>query len=202
MTNQEAINHGKEQLKIFGGKHREFIKLAIKALEQIEIWNATTKDRQIIAPKGTFQKIWEDEQQPCEDCISRQAVLDNAYAYGNGLEPEGYCVNVEDIQALPPVTPQPTFYPPCNDCNTKMDEIRRAYDRCRWIPCSERMPEISDYYLIQYSRKICLDEMVVAYYSVEEAECDKNYTWEFKPFADCKEVIAWMPLPEPYKKGE
>ena len=45
------------------------------------------------------------EQQPCEDAISRQAVLDNAYAYGYGLEPEGYCVNVEDIQALPPVTP-------------------------------------------------------------------------------------------------
>lgn len=45
------------------------------------------------------------EQQPCEDCVSREAVLDNAYAYGNGLEPEGYCVNVEDIQALPPATP-------------------------------------------------------------------------------------------------
>lgn len=45
------------------------------------------------------------EQEPCEDVISRQAVLDNAYAYGNGLEPEGYCVNVEDIQALLPVTP-------------------------------------------------------------------------------------------------
>ena len=40
------------------------------------------------------------------DCISRQAVLEQAYAYGNGLEPDGYCVNVEDIQALPSVTPQ------------------------------------------------------------------------------------------------
>jgi len=38
------------------------------------------------------------------DCISRQAVLEQAYAYGNGLEPDGYCVNVEDIQALPSVT--------------------------------------------------------------------------------------------------
>ena len=49
----------------------EALDLAIKALEQTEIWNATTKDRQIIAPKGTFQKIWEDEQHPCEgkqDC--------------------------------------------------------------------------------------------------------------------------------------
>ena len=46
------------------------------------------------------------------DCISRQAVLEHAYAYGNGLEPDGYCVNVEDIQALPLVTPQE----PCDKC--------------------------------------------------------------------------------------
>ena len=46
------------------------------------------------------------QAEPCEDCVSRQAVLDKAYAYGNGLEPEGYCVNVEDIQALPPIQPK------------------------------------------------------------------------------------------------
>lgn len=40
------------------------------------------------------------------DLIDRQAVLDMAYAYGNGLEPEGYCVNVEDIQALPSAQPE------------------------------------------------------------------------------------------------
>lgn len=34
MTPQEAINHGKEQLEIFGGEHKEFIELAVKALEQ------------------------------------------------------------------------------------------------------------------------------------------------------------------------
>ena len=34
MTREEAIAHGKEQLEVFGGEHAEFIKLAIKALEQ------------------------------------------------------------------------------------------------------------------------------------------------------------------------
>ena len=34
MTRAEAIEHGKEQLEIFGGEHRKFIELAIKALEQ------------------------------------------------------------------------------------------------------------------------------------------------------------------------
>lgn len=34
MTRDEAIAHGKEQLEIFGGTHREFILMAIKALER------------------------------------------------------------------------------------------------------------------------------------------------------------------------
>ena len=33
MTVEEGITHGKEQLEIFGGKHAEFIKMAIRALE-------------------------------------------------------------------------------------------------------------------------------------------------------------------------
>ena len=84
----------------------------------------------------------------------------------------------------------------------EVEEIVETLQPPKWIPVSERMPEVSDHYLIQYSRHICPDEMAVAYYSVEEAELDENYTWEFKPFADCKEVIAWMPLPEPYREGK
>ncbi len=34
MTREEAIKHGKEQLEVFGGEHREFIDMTIKALEQ------------------------------------------------------------------------------------------------------------------------------------------------------------------------
>lgn len=59
------------------------------------------------------------EQEPCEDAVSREAVLEQAYAYGNGLEPDGYCVNVEDIQALPPVTP------------THIETVTEFTDRCR-----------------------------------------------------------------------
>ena len=34
---------------------------------------------------------------------------------------------LDAIEELPPVTPQ--FYPPCEDCNKKMDEIRKASDK-------------------------------------------------------------------------
>ena len=33
MTIEEGITYGKEQLEIFGGKHAEFIKMAIRSLE-------------------------------------------------------------------------------------------------------------------------------------------------------------------------
>jgi hypothetical protein len=36
MTREEAIGYGKEQLEIFGGKHREFIETAIKNLDILE----------------------------------------------------------------------------------------------------------------------------------------------------------------------
>lgn len=36
MTREEAIEHGKDQLLIFGGKHREFIEMSIKALDNLD----------------------------------------------------------------------------------------------------------------------------------------------------------------------
>lgn len=69
-----------------------------------------------------------------------------------------------------------------------------------WTPVGEGMPKVTDYYLIQYSRECCGDEMAVAYYSVEEKESDPDYTWEFHPqCGEYKKVIAWMPLPEKCK---
>lgn len=38
MTKEEAIQHFKEQLDIFGGEHAEAIKVAIEALDDITKW--------------------------------------------------------------------------------------------------------------------------------------------------------------------
>ena len=66
-----------------------------------------------------------------QDAVSRQAVLDKAYAYGNGYEPDGFCVDVEDIQALPSVQPE-SFLNECDGCfyHNRMgtcDYCMRAY---------------------------------------------------------------------------
>ena len=116
------------------------------------------------------------------DLISRQGVLDKAYAYGNGLEPEGFCVDVEDIQALPSV------------------ELEQ-----RWIPVTEQLPKpneyerrkVRKYYLVQ---NVYGDMMVASYRRNTTGKTWWEQMYANNPVDD--EVVAWMPLPEPYEKRE
>ena len=71
------------------------------------------------------------------DCISRQAVLDTIAAMLTCADDtktieEYHLLISESVKVLPSVTPQ--FYPPCKDCNKKMDEIRNAYDKLQGRP--------------------------------------------------------------------
>lgn len=62
-----------------------------------------------------------------------------------------------------------------------------------WIPCSERLPEKSGRVLVSYES--INDEIAVS---------ETNYDYRRKTFWISPSVIAWMPLPEPYKpeKGD
>ena len=90
------------------------------------------------------------EQEPCEDAISREAVLDLAYTIPDEYFGTREVVSAEKIKELPPVTPQPktghwiltdddfvycsecedSYYPRpidaswyyCPHCGAKMDE--------------------------------------------------------------------------------
>lgn len=82
---EKAIAHGKEQLEVFGGEHAEFIKLAIEALEQ----------------------------EPCEDAVSRQTILEwikeSVELYANTYSTDMlnmWMLFEEQIKAMPSVTPK------------------------------------------------------------------------------------------------
>lgn len=45
MSIDEAIEHGKEQLEIFGGKHREFIETSIDTMRRYEKIQEIVDDR-------------------------------------------------------------------------------------------------------------------------------------------------------------
>lgn len=72
----------------------------------------------------------------------------------------------------------------------------------RWIPVSERIPEVDDEYIITIRERWGKEEewdyeTTTAYYDSGKwspsYDVDEGQEWE---------VIAWMPLPEPMKVGE
>lgn len=63
----------------------------------------------------------------------------------------------------------------------------------RWIPCSERLPEdIGKLYLV------CFND---GYISSVEYDMDGDRV-DWLLWQESGEVVAWMPLPEPWKEGE
>ena len=112
------------------------------------------------------------------DLISRQAAIYVLHGYFDGmLETDTICP--KDLYNLFEVLPS-------------------AQSEQQWIPCSERLPEESGQYLITVRYK-----HVDGYEDVyaEHGEWG-NGKWDMFCFGHCGEVesiLAWMPLPEPYK---
>lgn len=74
------------------------------------------------------------EQQPCEDCISRQAVLDKKVLVELEDGQTFYDIDPKDVETLPSVTPQP-----------KVGRWEKAFDEhSYWYKCSccgEKIPK-------------------------------------------------------------
>ena len=82
-----------------------------------------------------------------------------------------------------------------------------AIEQTRWIPISERLPEEYGEYLITWTTS----QIKRPFIGISEGEVTSEYDYEhnrfkfewlledyIKNYPDVK-VIAWMPLPEPYK---
>lgn len=64
-----------------------------------------------------------------------------------------------------------------------------------WIPCSERLPEEQGLYLIQYNK----NNIKVAYY---DYNTQGTYRAWWIDYTQATNVIAWQPLPQPYKEEQ
>lgn len=74
----------------------------------------------------------------------------------------------------------------------------------QWIPVSERLPEEREVKGISMS-----DVVMVTVYDIERdkvmgVNCDMTIDGKWQGYQSCdgSEVIAWQPLPEPYKESE
>lgn len=151
----------------------EAYRMAIKALEQEPCGNAIDRAEAIKIASGychpanianELAKLPPVNPQPCEEAISRQAVLDALYALcdtGETLKENPWRDNpyidavIETIEELPSVTPQPqTGYWEwmtedkyrCSNCNyeTRVDECmnKPMYDFCPF--CGVKMVQESE----------------------------------------------------------
>lgn len=121
---------------------------------------------------------------------------EDAEAFKKAIENARVC-HVEDIREdhnVPTVELATKLQPTCN--NLQQGE---------WIPVSERLPDDETEVLIQYGQSI-----MVGYHKVdftvypsffEDANETGWYSGKDNFICGSDEVIAWQPLPEPYKKG-
>ena len=72
-----------------------------------------------------------------------------------------------------------------------VQELEEEYNN-GWIPCSERLPEYTDEYLVTIDGANSTTTL-----SYDEVLCE----W-FDDECNVYPVIAWQPLPQPYKEGE
>ena len=82
-----------------------------------------------------------------------------------------------------------------------------------WIPCKKRLPEESGYYLVtyhEYSDGNYLPKYDDTYVRRLHYQISDSFTgWNYPVYVDKKaendsnaDVIAWQPLPEPFKESE
>ena len=114
------------------------------------------------------------------DLVSRQAAIDIA---------SGYChpANIaKEIAKLPSVEPE---------------------RKSGWIPCSERLPKANGRYFVTRGLNACgalWNRVYIINYSNLMGLKSERIWWDGNvgksDFEQITDVIAWMPLPEPYRE--
>lgn len=164
MTPQETIKNLKKLKSYHNGSYGTAIDMAIKALEQ----------------------------QPSEDCISREDILNAIETWDKfGVNAEQKLIRWQD-HYVP--------YVHLDDVRNAIANMPSVTPKAGWIPCSERLPEKRKYYLIT----VKIDGMngCKPYYKIQTSwYSDGQFVVDYisDGLVARRSVIAWMPLPTPYE---
>lgn len=113
------------------------------------------------------------ENEPCEDCISRTEALKVIEEQKKGFYGvERYAID---------------------ECHSAVMKLPSVTPQQKWIPCSERLPEEDGLYLVT-DVSIYFGAYSTFVLKREKASPSNCVKWAT--------IVAWMPLPEPYKEGE
>ena len=121
------------------------------------------------------------KQEPCEDAVRRQAVLNTLDKMDKALDDDR---TVESYKEL------------LTECYKDLTPVMPK-EKTKWIPVSERLPEESGKYLVTFGGTYLIG---IDFYNTEEdtreffEEPEEYIGW------NSDNVIAWMPLPESYKE--
>lgn len=116
------------------------------------------------------------EQEPCEDCVSRQYIIEKLNEMNGTAESDRL---FEIVENAPSVTP--------------------TRKKGKWIPISERLPEDFQRVLVTIVNYNGYKVVRVAEYRRRTFKIKENYEqWNVGD----KGLLAWMPMVEPYEEME
>ena len=133
------------------------------------------------------------------DLISRQSVIDLWNKYHSTIAVDAICFDKE-LKALPsaflPIKKKCQICPHCDNCDVNDDgELAST-----WISCSEKLPKEKELVLAQtYEGCQYIMELAFDYSNEEDEPVPYWKTFEESVEWEADYVVAWMPLPEPYK---
>lgn len=89
------------------------------------------------------------------------------------------------------------------DAKSVVDMLNKLPTEQRWIPCNERMPEEKDARTPKRSdRVIATCEANGERMTVTARTYNGVWEWNMKFAFPDRKIVAWMPLPEPYRERE
>ncbi|MBP5170301.1 MAG: DUF551 domain-containing protein [Oscillospiraceae bacterium] len=134
--------------------------------------------REEAVQKLITHKLWHQDE--FIDFTGTVEAIDMAIEALKEQRPKFYISNTVDQEKLKDMIKN---YPPM--FVTPGTEKVEIIPEQQWIPCSERLPEYANYYLTSTE--------------YDGVYCD---FWDGYNFNRTEKIIAWMPLPEPYKENE